>query len=122
MAVEVENAGAEGEDPAAGALDGIAATAEEVADEQRSVAGAARSLARERRLGASWTELVDDRASTMLVPLLRHSASLLLGSARALQGALARALASEGLTTRAIGARFGVSHQRISALMSRRDD
>ena len=122
MALEVEDPGAQGDDPAADALDGIAATAEEVADEQHEVARAARSLAERRRGGATWTELVDTRSPLVLVDLLRHSAGLLLGAARALQGALARALAREGCTTREIGTRFGVSHQRISALMSRRAD
>lgn len=122
MAVEVEEPGAPSSDLAAGALEDIAQTAEEVADEQRRIARKARALAACHEHGASWAQLVDGKNATALLQLLRHSASLLACAARDLQTSLVRALVGEGLTTRQIGSRFGVSHQRISALVSRRDE
>lgn len=122
MAVEEERPGTVDDDPAAGALDDIAATAEGVADEQGRLATEARALASRRRDGATWTQLVDGGGTATVVRTLRHSAALLTAAARGLQAALARVLTREGLTTRQIGRRFGVSHQRISSLMSRRDD
>lgn len=118
MAVEAEEDG----DPAAEALDGVAAVASEVATEQRRVAGIARTMARRHRHGASLRQLVDDDAGQRLVVLLRDSAALLVGIAGRLQRVLVKGLSAEGLSTRQIGSHFGVSHQRISSLLSRRDD
>lgn len=121
MAVEAEGAVGDA-DPAADALEHVAAAANEVADDQRRIARDARSLARRHRQGRTWTQLLEDGTAVGLVRLLRDSATLLVATARRFQTGLARALAREGLRTREIGSRFGVSHQRISSLMSRRDD
>ena len=54
-----------------------------------------------------------------IISALRTSAHEVLEAARNLQAALAHGLASEGHTTRQIGERLGVSHQRVSVLRRR---
>lgn len=122
MAVEADSTGATSREGAVAALEDVAAAAESVAEEQQAIAREARMLARARRRGAAWTQLVDGGGVGRLLSRLRRSGTLLLAHARRLHATTARSLADEGLTTRQIGARFGVSHQRISALMGRRDD
>lgn len=122
MAVEADSTGANSREGAVAALEVVAATAESVAEEQHRIAREARLLATARRRGAAWTQLVGGDGVGRLLTRLRRSGTLLMANARRLQAATARSLADEGLTTRQIGARFGVSHQRISTLMGRRDD
>lgn len=108
------------DDPAAEALDEVAAAADRAASEQREVAKRARTLSRSRRRGASSEELVAAGAVTAVIMAIRASARGTLSAARNLQAALARALAREGRTTRQIGEQLGVSHQHVSALRRHR--
>jgi hypothetical protein len=103
------------------ALSAVAHAADEMADEERRLAARAQELRRAHRAGRTWSELIDaPRAAGLLVPL--RATVRRLGSLVAhLQAVLARALFDEGVSTREIGRRFAVSHQRISSLMSRRD-
>jgi hypothetical protein len=121
VAVETDTMGAADEDRAVAVLEDVAEAADSVADEQRRIAREARSLASARRRGVGGVQLMDGGGGRVLKGL-RRSGMLLLANARRLQAVLARTLADDGLTTRQIGARFGVSHQRISALMAPRDD
>lgn len=122
MAVDVDSTGETSRDGAVADLEDVAAAAEWVAEEQQEIAREARLLAKARRRGAAWTQLVDGGGVGRLLARLRRSGTLLFANARRLHATAARSLADEGLTTRQIGARFGVSHQRISAIMGRRDD
>jgi hypothetical protein len=103
------------------ALREVAEVADDVADEQRRLAGRAEALRRAHRSGRTWSELIDGGRTDALLGPLRQGVRRLAAAVSQLQAALARALFAEGVSTREIGRRFGVSHQRISSLMSRRD-
>jgi predicted XRE-type DNA-binding protein len=108
-----------GEDEAYATLVDVAERAESAADEQRQVARQARQAARQARRGATWSDLTDSGVLPSIWRSLSDAAGQLAQLTGALRSAVARALVAEGLTTRQIGQRFGVSHQRISALLSR---
>jgi cell division septum initiation protein DivIVA len=102
-------------------LDEVADTAEAVAAEQHQVAQELRSLQRARERGVSWAEAVDQPAAGP-GPLgrLRDSRRKLAAAARRLAQGLAEGLRSEGQSYRAIAGRLGVTHQRVSAMLTRR--
>ena len=107
-----------GADAGAAALEEVADTADATAREQRQAAVLARRLAGRRRRGLSWADLTAEGGATQLVELLGAGALRLRGAAGALRQLVARGLAAEGMTTRRIGERFGVSHQRVSSILS----
>lgn len=69
----------------------------------------------------SWAEAVDGQVARK-GPLgrLRENRRLLTRAAGRLAEGLAEGLSSEGLSHRAIAGRLGVTHQRISTILSRR--
>lgn len=91
----------------------------EVAAAQQRVAHQARGAAKARREGASWSRLVGSSAfrSLALLHPLGEGATTLFRAAGALRLAAARAFVGECWTTRQIGERFGISHQREASLL-----
>lgn len=110
--------GAAHDDPGA-ALAEVADVADSVADAQRGVAHEARQADRERRGGASWSRLAESGVVGSLLGSLGDSVARLSGAAAHLRLAAVWGLVSDGWTTRRIGERFGISHQRVSSLLSR---
>jgi hypothetical protein len=78
----------------------------------------AASVRRQRRKGESYSAIVDDQDEPLLVTLLAESQMRLTQAGARLRRAKARALYSEGKTMEEIAELFGVTRQRISALIS----
>jgi len=99
-------------------LDRVADTADKAAGEQRQAAEMARDTAHGRRNNG-----IDDTGTTQSVrrvlELLGRSTEHLTAAAAGLRRAWAAALAEDGLSIRQIGERLGVTHQRVSALLTR---
>lgn len=98
-------------------LDEVAAAADAVADEQRTVARTARDMQRARDRGVPWSTILDRERAAGVVEVLRRSAHRLRAVSTALMALLARGLASEGESRRRIAGRLGVSHQRITSML-----
>ena len=79
-------------------------------------------LRRLRSNGASYTEIVSIRDRPLIVQLLTESSTALDISGASVRRAEARALYREGLTMDQIAERFGVTRQRVSALLRRARD
>jgi hypothetical protein len=100
------------------ALDDVVESLEEACAEGEIAADQARMIRAQSSQGKNWRELL---AAGDQAPLVRQVASVLkrLGEASGrLRRAEARALRAEGLTTERIAQLFGVTRQRVSALLS----
>ena len=80
-------------------------------------------IQRGRSDGLSYTEIVDAPRSPLLVQLITESTQTLDGYGARVRRAEALALHAEGMTMEEIAERFGVTRQRVSALLrvARRD-
>jgi hypothetical protein len=103
------------------ALDSLAEIADENARDDRRLARGIRQLRAGRAKGRSWRDLLaGDRRPGVLVLVSRMLGRLTDASGR-LRRVLAHGLHLEGATIAAIATLFGVSHQRVSALLHRHD-
>jgi hypothetical protein len=100
------------------ALEDLATTADEVADEQRAVARQARTLQRRRDRGWSWVEILDREPGSSLIGRLRRTVTQLAGATGRIAHALAADLSAEGESRRRIARRLGVTHQRVTAMLN----
>jgi len=104
------------------ALEDVAKAADEVSEEQRDIARRARSLEAKRARGQSWSSLLDSPEGRGFGDMLRRSARRAAGAASKFTAALAHELSVEGESRRRIAGRLGVTHQRVSAILRRRDN
>lgn len=75
-------------------------------------------IERERAAGASYREIVDGETSPLIVQLLTESRRALDDAGARVRRTEALALHEEGMTMEQIAAKFGVTRQRVSGLLS----
>lgn len=102
------------------ALDALCAALQENSRRNEMAVRRAEEIARERRSGRSYREIVLGRDSPLIVELTRENLNQLLEHGSRLRRAEAAALHAEGMTMEQIAAVFGVTRQRISALLKER--
>jgi DNA-directed RNA polymerase sigma subunit (sigma70/sigma32) len=74
-------------------------------------------IQRQRSDGLSYTEIVEAARTPLLVQLITESTQTLDGYGARVRRAEALALHEEGMTMEEIAERFGVTRQRVSALL-----
>jgi hypothetical protein len=101
-------------------LEALTALEEVLADNGRRASLIKKRIAQLRRLRArdvSYTELVASEDGPLIVHLLTESSAALDTSGANVRRAEAEALYAEGLTMEQIAKSFGVTRQRVSALL-----
>lgn len=107
-------------DPVLGALDVVATVGDETATSAKELADKSRAAGKERSGGATVGELMSRGRPQEILGLGETLAKRLLAAGSYLRKALVKGLANEGWGVGAISKLFGVSHQRISTLLSRK--
>jgi DNA-binding transcriptional ArsR family regulator len=106
-------------------LETLTALERTLADNEERTALIRKRIAQLRRLraqGARYAEIVEVSYEPLIVQLLTESSSALDVSGASVRRAEARALYDEGLTMDQIAERFGVTRQRVSALLRKTRD
>ena len=101
-------------------LEALTALDAALADHQQRLKLIKQRMAQLRRLranGASYADIVASRDGPLLVQMLTESSAALDSSGAIVRRAEAQALYAEGLTMEQIAEHFGVSRQRVSALL-----
>ena len=115
------NASAEPQDSAVEALHKLTDEIDRSLEELQHARRQAEALLMARQSGRDWREVVGDEAR----PIVLETISAVLGALSTVGGAWRRqqikALASEGVSINQIAALFGVTRQRISALLRERE-
>ena len=101
-------------------LEALTALESTLADNQKRTTLIRRRIAQLRRFrsqGVPYAEIVSTSDGPLIVQLLTESSTALDISGASVRRAEARALYAEGLTMNQIAERFGVTRQRVSALL-----
>lgn len=102
-------------------LDDLAVSLDENAEEEHLLAGRIRKFRAGRAEGRSWADVLSDESHPGSLELASSVLSRLSGVSAALRRIVARGLRGQGASVAAIAKRFGVSRQRVSALLERND-
>ena len=111
---------AEAPDPAAQALSDLLAVLDTCLTELESARGRARSLLAARRTGQPWLAIVTEESRPLVVEQISAVMAALATAGGAWRREQAHALQSEQVSINRIAALFGVTRQRISALLRER--
>ncbi|MEX5717593.1 hypothetical protein [Geodermatophilus maliterrae] len=106
-----------GEDTAFLALEQLLQEIDRCAVELQGARERAEQLLAERRAGHSWLEIVSAEARPLVVERITTVLSALSGAGSSWRRAQARALQDERVSINRIASLFGVTRQRISALL-----
>ena len=106
-------------DPVLDALDHLERALDEAGAQTKMVLDRADLIRRLRAEGQSYRDIVPAEPSPLIVEYLTHRLQVISDASSRLRKAEARALYDEGLTMAEIGDLFGVSRQRVAALLRR---
>ncbi len=112
---------APGGDVAARALEDLLAELDRCVDELVQARARAEKLLRERRTGRAWLDIVGGEARPLVVERISTVLGSLSAAGHAWRREQAAALRSEQVSINRIAAMFGVTRQRISALLKEDD-
>jgi hypothetical protein len=104
------------------ALRELVAELDRCADELTQARVRAEELLLARRSGHSWTDIVSTESRPLVVERISTVLAALAGAGHAWRREQALALQAEQVSINRIAAMFGVTRQRISALLKERDD
>jgi len=121
MAETVGSGVVEGQDGELATLDDLSAAVDENVRDERLLGRRIRQLRAGRAEGRSWRELLAGERRPGALELATRILRRITEAGGTLRRALAQGLRAEGATIPAIAALFGVSHQRVSALLRRHD-
>lgn len=105
------------DDPVLDALDDLVQALEGNAARIRQMMERAEEIRRMRRMGRPYRDVVPASARPLIVELTRQNLEALHQAGSRLRRSEARALHDEGMSMEAIAELFGVSRQRVSALL-----
>ena len=108
-------------DAATGALEELITELDRCVDELTHARTRAENLLRERRSGRPWLEIVTGESRPLVVERISTVLATLATAGHAWRREQATALQAEQVSINRIAALFGVTRQRISALLRERD-
>lgn len=106
-----------GSDPTLVELDRLIEALEQNVDTVEAIRRRAEQLRRQRAAGEAWSDIVGAESRPLVVELLSANLARLSEVGSRFRRAQARALYDEGVTMDRIATLFGVSRQRVSALL-----
>ena len=115
--MSAEKAWAPSDDPAERALEALVDELDRCAEELAGARARAEKLLSARRSGQSWTEIVSGESRPLIVERISTVLASLAGTGHAWRREQAAALRGEQVSINRIAAMFGVTRQRISALL-----
>jgi len=107
-------------DPVTAALENLVEVVKRNREDGLVLIERAEALLEARGTGRPWRELVPEEPSPQIVELLAAKLERLAAGSSRFRRAQARALHDEGLTMEEVASLFGVTRQRISALLKER--
>ena len=104
------------------ALDELVAAVRVTTQVNEDILRRAEQIQAQRAEGRTWREVVTGADAPLVVELVRRNLDALFDAGGRLRRAEAKALHDEGMTMEEIAKTFGVSRQRVSALLKERRD
>ena len=108
------------DDPVALALEEVKQSITRNIEVGRLILDRADHLIAAHQAGRPWSEIVRDEDRPLIVELLTANLNRLMSAGGQLRRAKAKALHDDGMTMEQIASFFGVTRQRVSALLSER--
>jgi len=106
-------------DPVLEALDGLVRALRQNQSRIEATIARAERIREQREAGMSYREIESGEGRPLIVELTRDNLAALVEAGSRLRRAEARALHAEGMTMEQIAELFGVTRQRVSALLRR---